>query len=161
MDALVVRRLAPDEWEVYRTVRLAALQESPSAFWATYEGEVDLPEQEWRRRLADGLVLVAYVDGEPAGTAAAFTPADRPDEALLVGTWVRPADRGLGIGDALVEGALAWADRAGCGSVGLWVVRGNEAARRLYLRHGFEPTTLTQPLPHDPCQHEERMLRRL
>jgi GNAT superfamily N-acetyltransferase len=160
VDALVVRRLPPDEWQLYQAVRLAALQESPAAFRSTYAQEVDLPEREWRRRLEHGLVLVALLDGEPAGTAGAFVPAAGAD-AELVGMWVRPDARGLGIGRTLVNGVVTWAHEQGCAAVRLWVVRGHAGAHRLYLRSGFVPTRETQPLPHDPCAEEQRMVRSL
>jgi hypothetical protein len=46
---VVVRRAEPDDWEQARTLRLLALQDAPLAFASTYEREVGLDAEQWRR----------------------------------------------------------------------------------------------------------------
>ena len=36
-EAVTVSRLVADEWQAYRAIRLAMLQESPSAFGSTHD----------------------------------------------------------------------------------------------------------------------------
>jgi ribosomal protein S18 acetylase RimI-like enzyme len=43
----------------------------------------------------------------------------------------------------------------------LWVLDGNEAARRLYVTLGFTSTGERQPLPACPSRTEERMSKLL
>jgi len=60
-----------------------------------------------------------------------------------------------------VNAALSWAKDADIGSVGLWVTRDNNRARRLYERAGFCVTGEVQPLPSDPRKEEIRMFREI
>jgi len=45
----------------------------------------------------------------------------------------------------------------GATSVGLWVTDGNDTARTMYQRVGFEFTGEWAPLPHDAATGEHRM----
>ena len=64
--------------------------------------------------------------------------------------WVAPELRGQGIGEALLDAALAAAGSAGARTVRLWVTNGNDGALALYTRRGFLPTGRTEPLLSDP-----------
>lgn len=56
----------------------------------------------------------------------------------LMGMGVSRGFRRAGVGTALVEGMLAWADQQrGFEYVDLWVLSDNQPARRLYERLGF------------------------
>jgi ribosomal protein S18 acetylase RimI-like enzyme len=92
----------------------------------------------------------------PAGLAGVYVEDGAAD---LVSMWVRPSARGLGVGEALVAAAAAWAKANGFGSLFLWVTESNAPARRLYERCGFSPTGESQPLPSDPGLTEIRMSR--
>jgi len=52
-QTVTVCRLVADEWQAYRAIRLAMLQESPSAFGSTHAEAASIDEQLWRQRLAD------------------------------------------------------------------------------------------------------------
>jgi len=49
----------------YRTLRLEALRESPTAFGSSYEEEILLIEDEWKKRLQNA--RFAVVEGKPIG----------------------------------------------------------------------------------------------
>jgi len=164
-----IRRVQPDEWQVYRQVRLTALAEAPDAFSSTLEHEQAFGEDIWRSRLGSpaAATFIAWRDGEPTGTATGKLddPADEyavPGSWQLVGMWVDPRSRGLGVADELVETVAGHARVEGAASLVLWVTEVNERARAFYRRMGFTPTGARQPVrPEAPEFWEEQLVRRL
>ena len=137
-----VRRLRSDEWERFRAIRLRALAESPDSFGATLADEMALSDADWQRRSdpPDGAVFV--VDGPDdliavgiGGPAPGF-----PDSAAGYSMWVDPAERGKGLGTALIDAIKAWAKDAGYTNLGLGVITSNTQAMALYERLGFVDT---------------------
>jgi GNAT superfamily N-acetyltransferase len=160
MPETSVRRVAPDQWLVYREVRLAALADSPSAFSTTLAEATEVTEEGWRRRLTDGACFIASADGPPVGLAAGFAEDDAAAE--LISMWVAPPWRGRGVADQLVAAVAAWAGDAGFVQLRLWVADGNDRAERLYARNGFARTGVVQPVhEHDPARLEFQMTRAL
>jgi GNAT superfamily N-acetyltransferase len=151
------RRLTGDDWRLLRDLRLAALADAPYAYGSTLEAERDLGEDDWRRRLNGGLWTVASLDGLPVGLAGAFLT--EPDTPMVVSVWVRPGVRGQGIGDALITDVLRWAEENRWSRVVLRVADGNDAARALFVRHGFAPTGVSAPLESDPGVRTELLAR--
>lgn len=157
---VLVREITADDWELMRDVRLAALAEAPSAFGSTYAREADFTEERWRGRISErSVTFFAHqetADATPTGLAGVYV---EDGAAELVSMWVRPSARGLGVGEALVEAAAAWAKTRDFGSLLLWVTESNAPAVRLYERLGFTPTGDRQPLPSDPALTVIRMSR--
>ena len=46
-----IRLLKQEEWQFYRTVRLAVLEDAPEAFVARFEDESSRGEEFWRERM--------------------------------------------------------------------------------------------------------------
>ena len=156
-----VRTVAEGDWELMRDVRLAALHDAPSAFGSSYAREALFTEEQWRNRInTRSVTFFAYVTGigDPAGLAGVY---EDDGAAHFVSMWVRPAARGRGVGDALVDAAADWARNRGHAALFLWVTESNEPARRLYERCGFTATGERQPLPSSPALTELRMHLRL
>jgi ribosomal protein S18 acetylase RimI-like enzyme len=149
-QSLTVFRLAANDWQYYRAIRLAMLQESPSAFGATHAETASYDDALWRRRLTENAVMLARVGNTPTGSVmySEFGVTD-PTDCALFGLWVDPGFRGAGVGRALVEAVIAEARAEGKRRVVLHVVAGNDPALRLYQRSGFIPTGHTVPYPHD------------
>lgn len=159
--AVRIRPVGAEDWRALRDLRLRALADAPEAFARTYAEEVALPEESWRRRAAGGpevVTLVAEADGAPGGAGLATVRLEgEPPRGHLLGMWVDPACRGRGVARALLDRAAGWARSRGAGEMVLWVVDRNAAARRLYLRAGFEPTGRRQPLPSRPELSESQL----
>ncbi|MDI6103691.1 GNAT family N-acetyltransferase [Actinoplanes sp. NEAU-A12] len=135
-----LRVLSPDDWQIWRTLRLAALAEAPYAFGsrlADWQGENDRAER-WRDRLElpGSYNVVALLDDQPVGMASGV-PVDEPGVVELFSMWVSPTARGRGVGDRLVQAVEQWAGQRQAKVLRLSVMRGNEAAERLYQRCGF------------------------
>lgn len=146
--------LSPDDWRMWRELRLTALAEAPAAFRSTsaaWSGTGDT-EQRWRTRLHDvALNLVLVEDEVPVGMVSARAPdTKRPVE--LTSMWVAPTARGHGIGNEAIRQVLAWAHREHPTShVELSVKQDNYPARQLYRRHGFVDAG---PSPDDPDERQ-------
>ncbi len=150
VPVIETRPVTPDEWQIWRELRLSALAEAPAAFGSTlaqWMGSGDT-EQRWRARLHDvALNLVLMCDGEPAGMVSAAAPDD-DGQVELFSMWIAPAARGRGVGSEAVRQVLAWArEERRTNRVVLSVKADNDRAITLYQRHGFVDTG---PSPDDP-----------
>lgn len=96
-----------------------------------------------------GALLVATVDGTPAGCCALrpLDAADYPNAAEMKRLYVRKPFRGFGLGRQLAEATLDAARQAGYACVLLDTLSDMEAARALYEELGFEPIP---PYYHNP-----------
>jgi ribosomal protein S18 acetylase RimI-like enzyme len=98
-----------------------------------------------------GALLVALVDGQPAGCGALrpLPEADHPNACEMKRLFVRRAFRRFGLGRLLAQQLLDLATRAGYSSVLLDTLDDMEAARGLYASLGFEeiPPYYYNPLP--------------
>ena len=150
-----IRRIGPEDWQVFREIRLAALQEAPFAFGSTYEIEVGASEESWRNRLAERARFVAEIDGRVVGTVGAGA-GELSGTAALTALWVDPSFRGQGVGSALIDAVVQWAKRERLSQVLLWVTDVNTVAERLYERHGFTRTgRVAEVRPGEPTVESE------
>ena len=139
---LTIRTFKPEEWQLYKSLRLQSLKDAPDAFGSTWERESPRPDEEWMARLSDvddrfSFPVVAFWDDEPAGLAWGRIEAVSPDRADLYQMWASPNYRGRGIGRGLLDAVLQWAsDRAEY--IVLGVTLGNDSARALYESVGFQ-----------------------
>jgi ribosomal protein S18 acetylase RimI-like enzyme len=159
-DTVRVRRLEPDDWERYRDVRLESLADAPYAYGSTLAREQEFGEATWRSRLTGetGVSVIASSDTETVGLMGVYTGLGF---AMLVAAWVRPTARGLGVADALIADVLDWSRSQGYAELELRVADGNNAARNLFLRNGFQATGEREPLESDPTVDTERMIYKL
>ena len=146
------RVVTPDEWRLWRELRLSALAQSPAAFSSTlarWSGRGDT-EERWRARLREvALNLVLTWDGAPVGMVSATAPDDQ-SQVELISMWITPAVRGRGVGDHAVRQLLAWTrEEHPTSRVVLAVKTDNDHAIRLYARHGFVDAG---PSSNDPSE---------
>ena len=159
--ACTTRRITDRDGATLKRLRLGALLDTPSAFASTHEAEAPQSDDRWAELAAarsagrDHTTIFAVVDGVEVGLVGGHR-SDDGDEVELVSMWSDPAARGQGVGTALVDAVVEWADGS---PVNLWVTRGNDTALRLYERCGFAVTGEVAPLPSDPCKDEIRMRR--
>ncbi len=133
---LTVRtRLAPGD--VGAVVRMhGVLYAREYGFDPTFEAYVAEPLAKF---VLDGSprerIWLAERDGELAGSIAIV--AESPDAAQVRWFLVAPDARGGGLGQRLLESAIAFAREAGYRRIVLWTVGALEAAARRYAAAGF------------------------
>lgn len=154
-----VERITPEDWRLFRELRLAALEEAPDAFstaLAEWQGDGDTQER-WRERLENvPFNAIAYLDGAPIGMVSGTKP-NESGELELISMWVAPSGRRRGAGAALVDAVLRWARSQRLVRVALDVREENGSAIAFYERCGFiDAGPIEQPGPP-----ERRMVRNL
>ena len=152
-----VRRATEEDWRELRSVRLAALEDSPQAFGSSLADEERLGQESWRVWARSAAVFIAFGSGAPVGMVAAHGGAS-PDERRLVALWVSPDHRRDGVASALIAHVEAWARAEGARRLTLWVTEGNKSARRAYEGHGFRVAGERKPLPSNPAAQEELLV---
>jgi GNAT superfamily N-acetyltransferase len=108
---------------------------------------------EARSAKADEAMLIAELDGKPAGVAYLVTLVDyfnqRPHAHLSV-LAVEKAAEGKGVGSALLEACERWARSRGSDRLTLSALVTNTRARALYERKGYGGEYIRYVLPLQP-----------
>ena len=163
---VVIERITAQNVQIFKMVRLRALQDSPFAFGSTYARESQLTDDEWLHRAENwngvtGAGFLAMDGGIACGIAGAFLDEQDATQARLVSMWTAPTHRVCGVGTLLVRAAEDWARGAGASSMRLMVTSHNESAQLFYQRLGFTFTGVREPWPNDPAHFEFEMSRRI
>ncbi len=146
-----LRRLDPDDWEVFREIRLASLADSPDAFGSSLEREQAFVEEDWRRRVSGPVYVVE--DPAPVSVGGIF---DNDGIGQIWGMWTDPAHRGRGHARRILDAVTPLLPH-----VQLHVNITNGDARAVYERYGFVGTGEIEPLrPGSDLQIELMVLRR-
>lgn len=155
MSEINVRVLGEDEWEMYKEMRLRALQESPEAFVADYETEVDYEEDFWRTRMRRSARLLAERDGEAVGILSLRGNDKLFDNAAeIFGLWVPQNLRGSGVAARLVQSAAKAANGDGHTQLVYWVGTDNGRAVAFASSYGFRPTEHRRRMAHQGGEHD-------
>jgi putative acetyltransferase len=136
--SLQIRRAEPSDAEaVYE------IYQNPRAIWGTFQ--LPYPSlEEWKKRLSQppegAYILVAVAGAKAIGMLGLHTTPSQPRRrhAATVGMAVHDGWHGRGVGTALMRAAIDLADHwLNLHRLELEVYTDNEAAVRLYERHGF------------------------
>ena len=140
MSDITVRVLDEPDWQLYRTVRLSALAESPDSFTATLAEEAGRDEQFWRDRMNRAHRLLAERDQHPQGILSLGPNPDKPATGEVFGLYVFPEARGTGVSWRLVEEAAALAAEDGYSQLFYWAGVDNPRAIGFANNFGFRVT---------------------
>jgi GNAT superfamily N-acetyltransferase len=135
----MIRLLGQDDVDVFRTIRLEALREEPAAFASNAVDWARLSTEEWRNRLLENWVFVAFHEGEPVGIMglARQRSSKMAHRATIIMVYVRKNARGTGLAVKLLEAITDHARTCGIRQLELMVSAENPAAQQFYRRAGF------------------------
>ena len=139
---VVIRAANQADAMQFRELRLEALQDSPTAFSADYQMNVNQPMSYWEGRLSEddhAITFLAEHEHHLIGLTgiARGRSVKTQHGAGIWGVYVQPAWRGLHIAEALLEACIHWANAREVNIVRLAVVSTNESAIQCYKRCGF------------------------
>lgn len=164
--AVQIRWLMPDDAPAFQALRLAGLQEAPTAFGSSYEEEQSLTLETVRQRLvvqADRGILGAFSGDALVGTLGVLqqTAMKSRHKWLIWGVYVAPAQRSAGLARALLHQALDFVRmQPGARLVNLSVNASNASALRLYRAAGFAVYgTEPQALCINGVLHDEHLMQ--
>lgn len=130
-----LREIGPDDWEIFREVRLRSLADAPDAFGSGYDDWAAAPEARWRARMqAVPYTVIARRGSEVVGVVCGTLDGD--DAVELISMWVAPETRGTGVAGALISAVVGWATAQGR-STYLMVLDSNARAIAAYGKAGF------------------------
>ncbi|RQS67670.1 GNAT family N-acetyltransferase [Burkholderia sp. Bp8963] len=140
---ITIRLLDAADAALFQSLRLLAIETSPTSFLPTRDEQAALSVDEVVSRIRPTPELAVF--GAFDGDALVGITGVRRDarvqvrhKATVWGVFVDPAYRRRGIAESLLDAAVAHAERAWqCAQLLLCVNAINEAARRLYLSKGF------------------------
>ncbi len=136
----MIRLLSGDDVEVFRRIRLEALRAEPGAYASTVEDWESLSDDEWRRRMAENPVFVAFRDDDPVGIMGLMRQraSKMAHRATIIMVFLRADCRGTGLAGALLEKLTDYARAQGIRQLELAVTAENVQAYRFYQRQGFD-----------------------
>jgi RimJ/RimL family protein N-acetyltransferase len=139
---IVIREANLADVHQYRELRLNALQDSPTAFSADYQTNLNYPMSFWEGRLIFdqfGMLFFAEHSGNLIGMTGIRTGESPKTKhgAFVWGVYVRPEWRGLHIAEALIEECAQWARHRNVVILKLGVMANNASAIRCYSKCGF------------------------
>ncbi len=148
-NMISIRRIRLGEADLFRQIRLAALQESPAAFGSTYESALRRGPESWQEQAdstaqgSDRATFLAFESGAPIGIMALYRNEDGGDSGELLQVWVDPAYKGKGVATAILDAVFEWAGRNGFRTIIATVAQGNDRALKFYKKSGFVPASDT------------------
>jgi ribosomal protein S18 acetylase RimI-like enzyme len=159
---ITVTRLDESRWAEYRDLRLEALKNDSPAYGSSYEEELPYQEADWRRRMRS--VLFALDDDVPVGTIVCGRNSRLKTSHIcgIYGVYITKSHRGRGIGNKLMDAALAEIRKMpGVVKIELAVNPAQKAARRLYRKYGFKVTgRVTKAIRVDGVFYDELMMEK-
>lgn len=139
-----IREARPADATQFRELRLGALQDSPIAFSADYQKNLQHPLRHWEDMLTmqadESTIFLAVYENNLVGTtgiARGSSPKTR-HSAWVWGVYVKPEWRGLHLAEELIASCFIWAKARGIVIAKLGVAAINKTAIRCYERCGFK-----------------------
>ncbi len=140
---ITIRPFVPEDWEIFRDIRLQALRTNPTVYTGSYEESLARSPEEWRVMLAGdaGCVFGLFDKTKVIGLTGIFATRENPQNARLVMSFIQPDYRGRRLSELFYKARIDWAiQNTSLKQIVVSHREGNEPSKRAMLRHGFQST---------------------
>ena len=144
MSNIQIVKLMPEEWQLYKQIRLEALLMEPQAFSSRYENTLKKPDSDWQEGLIEvqagekSWLLFAKENDSIIGMIGAYR-SEIADVVVIVAVYVKKDKRGKGVATALMKAILAEVGRKGIFRKAQLTVNTDQlSAVALYRHFGFQ-----------------------
>jgi len=137
---LNLRRFTIDDWQVYKSIRLEALDKEANFFGGRYAVESLLTDTDWQERLANQKCAVwGLYDGDACiGLTGVMELKEDPACALLIASYIRQEYRGRGLSELYYRARLDWARTMGYKWAEVHHRRTNVISKAANQKFGFQ-----------------------
>ena len=142
----MIEVVAGDSATRLKSLRLAALKDTPDAFGAKHEDELLISDSQWQDRLKHTYWCFVVADGVDIGLLAVDrSEKDRNSDCWLSSWWIRDEFRGSGVPKLMLNWLVQLCTENNWKKIGLGVWPENLRAIAAYKKLGF--TQADKPLP--------------
>lgn len=146
-----IRRVRPEDWHKVKAIRLAMLDDTPSAYITTSAEAAAFPDDVWIKRCIVGAnsdEQATFLGWSGDDVVAMGVGLRRPqrkrvravDVLVIVSVFVGVEYRGSGVSDRLMAAIEDWGASWRAPVSTLWVTETNGRAKSFYHRIGYRPT---------------------
>lgn len=134
-----IRLLTVDDWQIWKNIRLEALQNSPENFGSSYVEECNWSDLEFQTGLKNSDVFGVFIENTLVACAGFYTLnfIKTQHRGVIWGMYTRPEYRKKGIASALIKYVVANA-RSKVLQLHLTCVTSNLDAIHCYQKQGFK-----------------------
>lgn len=160
MANIQIVKLAPEDWQQYKRIRLEALKRDPQAFGSSLAETQQRPDSHWQERLGEALagtknwLLFAKEDDRIIGLIGAYRTAQQ-DVVEIYSVYVTQAGRRHGAATALMSSILQEVEKPGFFRKAVLSVTASQAAAiALYQKFGFQIVDTKTAVMGDEISHQ-------
>jgi len=156
--SVTIRATQGPDWSALKAIRLAALQDAPTAFGVSHASAAAQTDEEWHERASSSAQRTFFLawDGQQAVGIAAQVVSS-VGECHLIAMWVDPAYRGMEVAAQLVDAVKQRALAGGHRRLVLDVAPENARSAAFYRKQGFVFLPEWEPLASHPHIQVQKM----
>src|SRR6185437_4589389 len=139
-DEFIVRQFGKDDWQIYKAIRLEALQKEAALFTSTYQRESVYEDEWWQFSMQNERIALfgLFYHDEVVGLTGILMDESDDSKATLIASYIRKEYRSKGLSELFYKARLDWAKKKGCKQVAVSHRDTNIISRAANQRFGFK-----------------------
>lgn len=138
-DKYKIRQLSESEAQIYKSMRLEAINEEPAMFRCSVPAEADLTDEQWQERIKfPRAIFCLFEHDKPIGMTSILLINE--EEAYLGQSYIKKDYRGLGLSALLYKIRMDWAYQHQVKQLSISHRESNSISKAANQRYGFRYT---------------------